>query len=223
MYNTASCSDSLHITVATPGYRNWSYPNNTLPEPAIGITSGTVTSISGYSDLGGADSAVTLGLWETSPNQDMSKRANVIAGTLFHEIGHTIGLTHGGLYYDTPPNYVPNFDANCKPNYQSVMNYLFQLDGVGPNAAIAYSNQTLETLSRGALSSVEPTLSTTTTILRRSQPRPGIRPRRPARQPVPPRCIATVRRSTVIRAIAWTGTVDPISPAWSNWPEHYLR
>ena len=94
-----------------------------------------MTSISGYSDLGGADSAVTLGLWETAPNQDMSKRANVIAGTLFHEIGHTLGLSHGGLYYDTPGSYVPTFDGNCKPNYQSSMNYLFQLDGVGPNSA----------------------------------------------------------------------------------------
>ena len=91
------------MTVATPGVPDWSYPNNTLPEPVIGITSGTVTSISGYSDLGGADSAVTLGLWETAPNQDMSKRANVIAGTLFHEIGHTLGLSHGGLYYDDAP------------------------------------------------------------------------------------------------------------------------
>ena len=48
------------ITVATPGVTNWTYPNTTLPEPVIGLTSGTVTSISGYSDLGGADSAVTL-------------------------------------------------------------------------------------------------------------------------------------------------------------------
>ncbi len=93
----------------------------------IGLTSGTVTSISGYSDLGGADSAVTLGLWETAPNQDMSKRSNVLAGTLFHEIGHTLGLSHGGTYYDAPGSYVPTFDPNCKPNYQSVMNYLFQL------------------------------------------------------------------------------------------------
>ncbi len=96
VYNTSSCPDTKTITVATPGVPNWSYPNTTLPEPVIGLTSGTVTSISGYSDLGGADSAVTLGLWETAPNQDMSKRANVIAGTLFHEIGHTLGLSHGG-------------------------------------------------------------------------------------------------------------------------------
>ena len=145
VYNTTGCTATT-MTVATPSSvtTNWTYPN-TQPEPVIGITSGTVTSISGYSDLGGADSAVTLGLWESAPKQDMSKRANVIAGTLFHEIGHTLGLSHGGLYYNGPSgNYVPTFDVNCKPNYQSVMNYLFQLDGVGPNGAVAYSNQQLD-------------------------------------------------------------------------------
>ena len=152
VYNTAPCPDAQTIILTTPGVTTWTYPNNTLPEPVIGLTSGTVTSISGYSDLGGADSAVTLGLWETAPNQDMSKRANVIAGTLYHEIGHTLGLSHGGLYY-SPGSYIPTFDVNCKPNYQSSMNYLFQLDGVGPNAAVAYSNQTLNTLTESMLSS----------------------------------------------------------------------
>jgi hypothetical protein len=144
VYNTTGCTATT-MTVATPPSvtTNWTYPN-TLAEPVIGITSGTVTSISGYSDLGGQDSAVTLGLWETAPNQNMSKRANVIAGTLFHEIGHTLGLSHGGLYHETPGSYIPTFDVNCKPNYQSVMNYLFQLDGVGSNAAVAYSNQQLD-------------------------------------------------------------------------------
>ena len=146
VYNTASCPDTKTIVVSTPGVPNWTYnfSTNTPHEPAIGITSGTVTSISGYSDLGGADSAVTLALWETYPGQNMSKRANVVAGTMFHEIGHTLGLSHGGLYYDGGTgNYVPTFEVNCKPNYQSIMNYLFQLDGVGVNGAVAFSNQTL--------------------------------------------------------------------------------
>ena len=147
IYNTTGCADTKTITLATPGVPNWSYPNTTLAEPVIGLTSGTVTSISGYSDLGGSDSAVTLGLWLTYPNQDMSKKANVLAGTLFHEIGHTLGLGHGGIYYDTPGSYVATFEANCKPNYQSVMNYLFQLDLVGPNQTIAFSDQTLNTLN----------------------------------------------------------------------------
>jgi sugar lactone lactonase YvrE len=154
VYNTTGCADTKTITFATPGVPNWSYPNNNLPEPVIGLTSGTVTSISGYSDLGGADSAVTLGLWLTAKNQDMSKRANVLAGTIFHEIGHTLGLSHGGLYYDAPPSYVPTFDSNCKPNYQSVMNYLFQLDLVGPNKTVAFSNQTLATLNENTAGSV---------------------------------------------------------------------
>lgn len=158
VYNTTSCPDSSTMIIATPTAltANWSYPNNTLPEPIIGITSGTVTSISGYSDLGGADSAVTLGLWETSPTQDMSKRANVIAGTLFHELGHTIGLGHGGLYYDPQPagSFVPTFEANCKPNYQSIMNYLFQLDGIGQGGAIAFSNQMLVPLTLSSLGTV---------------------------------------------------------------------
>ena len=156
-YNTASCPDGQTIILSTPGVTEWSYPNTTLPEPDISLTSGTVTSISGYSDLGGQDSAVTLGQWLTlsSEAQNMSTRANVIAGTLFHEIGHTIGLSHGGIYYQgAAGSYIPSFDINCKPNYESSMNYLFQLDGVGPNAAVAYSNQTLESLTESTLGGV---------------------------------------------------------------------
>ncbi len=153
VYNVASCADTRTMTISTPGVRNWTYSNATL-EPVLGITSGVISSISGYSDLGGADSAITLGLWETAPNQDMSKRANVTAGTLFHEIGHTLGLPHGGLYFDTPGSFAPTFEANCKPNYQSIMNYLFQLDLVGTTHVLDYSGQTVQTLNEQALSSV---------------------------------------------------------------------
>ncbi|MDX2972411.1 hypothetical protein PWY87_35420 [Kribbella solani] len=44
---------------------------------------------------------------------------DINVGTFVHELGHNIGLRHGG----------PD-DLNRKPNYLSVMNYSFQLDGV---------------------------------------------------------------------------------------------
>jgi hypothetical protein len=41
------------------------------------------------------------------------------AGTLMHELGHTLGLRHGG-----------RDNIHFKPNYVSVMNYSFQLNGI---------------------------------------------------------------------------------------------
>lgn len=44
------------------------------------------------------------------------------ANTFMHELGHNLDLQHGG-----------NDDRNYKPNYNSVMNYLFQFPGVDTN------------------------------------------------------------------------------------------
>src|SRR5439155_17957043 len=44
-------------------------------------------------------------------------------GTFLHELGHSVGLRHGG-----------DEDTNWKPNYQSVMNYAYQFTGI-PGAA----------------------------------------------------------------------------------------
>ncbi|HEY5962275.1 MAG TPA: hypothetical protein VIV60_37220, partial [Polyangiaceae bacterium] len=45
-----------------------------------------------------------------------------VASTIVHELGHNLGLRHGG---DT--------DTNDKPNYNSVMNYTYQFNGVDTN------------------------------------------------------------------------------------------
>ena len=42
------------------------------------------------------------------------------AATFMHEMGHTLALHHGGAD-----------DYNCKPNYLSIMNYLYQFNGAG--------------------------------------------------------------------------------------------
>lgn len=45
------------------------------------------------------------------------------AGTFMHELGHNLGLFHGGGDFD-------HLYVNYKPNYLSVMNYSFQLSGL---------------------------------------------------------------------------------------------
>ena len=78
-------------------------------------------------------------------------------GTLAHELGHALSLTHGGTYYLDPMNAsVPSYDVNCKPNFDSVMNYLFQVRGFvdndpASNFGFDYSGQVLPLLDETAL------------------------------------------------------------------------
>jgi uncharacterized repeat protein (TIGR01451 family) len=70
----------------------------------------------------------------------------VEAGTFMHELGHTLGLDHGG-----------GDRINCKPNYLSVMNYTLQIPilniGAGiPQRPLDYSRRVLDPLNEnGAL------------------------------------------------------------------------
>jgi hypothetical protein len=102
--------------------------------------SGIPKSVSGISDLLGGDLMVTLGLWDNQVGTDF-----VQAATLFHELGHNLALRHGGGS-QTP---------NCKPNYESSMNYLFQIGGLLDAhgvPAIDYSHAALPDLTEGSLS-----------------------------------------------------------------------
>jgi hypothetical protein len=68
-----------------------------------------------------SDFIVTLGKWGTD-NAGGTDEQKI--GTFIHELGHNLGLTHGG-----------NDHVHYKPNYISVMNYRFQTWGVYRNGS----------------------------------------------------------------------------------------
>lgn len=86
---------------------------------------------SGYGSYGiaeylGNDIIVTLGKsgLTTSAGIDLNALINLQAVAIMHELGHNLGLGHGG---DSSQNY--------KPNYWSIMNYLYGSTGLDPNPA----------------------------------------------------------------------------------------
>ncbi len=113
---------------------------------------------SGIAELPGNDFMVTLGGWDDSsifagggvprlmpamPNYaDELRRARgrVEDGTFMHELGHTLGLMHGG-----------DDDINYKPQYLSVMNYAYQTRNIVIGRALDYSREKLLTLDESAL------------------------------------------------------------------------
>jgi len=68
-------------------------------------------------------------------------------GVFMHELGHTLGLGHGGI----DPNGDPDH-TNNKPNYISVMNYLFDLPfNAGNTWRLDYSHGTMLPLIESSL------------------------------------------------------------------------
>ncbi|OHD12865.1 MAG: hypothetical protein A2Z96_02560 [Spirochaetes bacterium GWB1_48_6] len=121
-----------------PGLANvYDYKNSTLPEARRQIfhyllfgntqqANGNAGS-SGLGELRGNDFLVTLGKWGLSTMGNLKFTAsekywelvNIQASTIMHELGHNLGLHHGGAE-----------SRNYKPNYLSVMNYLYQISGL---------------------------------------------------------------------------------------------
>lgn len=152
------------LTITTSNVANGTYNFNN--EPQLGITYLGPTSTSGHSDFGGGgDLAVTLGLWaaddpltcQPDPSQSLAGgqvycnnqtgTLQVQTGTLMHEMGHTLTLTHGGAYYLDPLNpSLASYEVNCKPNFVSVMNYLFQVRGF-VDGGYDFSGQTMPALN----------------------------------------------------------------------------
>ncbi|MCL2915882.1 Ig-like domain-containing protein [Shewanella corallii] len=76
---------------------------------------------SGYAEIYGNDFFISMGNWGFSLETEASRNTviNMQASTILHELGHNLGLYHGG-----------EDGFNNKPNYLSSMNYLYQLQGL---------------------------------------------------------------------------------------------
>lgn len=97
---------------------------------------------SGIAEVGGNDLLVTLGA--SGGTQDQQ------AGTFMHELGHNLGLWHGGHQVD-PAN---DDRFNYKPNYHSVMNYTWQfpMPGYAASWVLDYSNDDRDDLNENSIS-----------------------------------------------------------------------
>lgn len=88
---------------------------------------------SGQAEINGDDLIVSL--------RCLVADEDFVANTIMHEVGHNLGLGHGG-----------DSDLNWKPNYNSIMNYRYQFAGLDTDCdaegdgALGYSNGLLPSL-----------------------------------------------------------------------------
>ena len=98
----------------------------------VGTSPAGGSGSSGCAEVEGDDAVVTLGAFTTTTVEGVSHPRGTTdhqAGTFMHELGHTLGLRHGGFE-----------NLNCKPNYLSVMSYSRQFAGSPiPNRRLDYS------------------------------------------------------------------------------------
>jgi hypothetical protein len=164
--STVGTTTTTTLTIPTVGVPPGTY--DFTNEPQLSVSYLGPTSSGGHSDFGGGgDSVVTFGLWaaddpancQADPSQLLTAAQPVYcnnelgsvleqAGTLMHELGHTLTLTHGGTYYKDAANpSVPTYGLNCKSNFLSSMSYLFVIRGFPDNPGIVdYSGQTFLSL-----------------------------------------------------------------------------
>lgn len=101
-------------------------------------------TLSGRAEMPGNDMFIAMSSFGSSPT------INQTAGTLMHELGHNLGLDHGG------PSPITGSNIDCKPNYVSVMSSsrmtpdLLNSIGLGYAWTLNYSN-TQSNLNEGSL------------------------------------------------------------------------
>ncbi len=93
------------------------------------------TTSGGLGECPGNDFIVAMGAWTTGVGSRDEQ-----ASTFMHELGHNLGLRHGG-----------DDDVNYKPNYLSIMNYQFSLPNILKDRPLTYSSAKLQTLTESGL------------------------------------------------------------------------
>jgi hypothetical protein len=95
---------------------------------------------SGCSEVPGDDAVISLGSFTANLSGHGVGTTDEQAGTVLHELGHNLGLRHGG-----------GDNVNCKPNYLSVMSYSRQFSDLITNRPLDYSHDQLATLNETSL------------------------------------------------------------------------
>jgi hypothetical protein len=113
LYGTVFGSDYQNYEAANFAPNRHGYFHYVLMAHTYDDTTGN-TSSSGYAALPGYEAMVTLACVVTASNGPLFIRNSII-----HELGHNLGLHHGG-----------DEECNNKPNYSSVMNYRYEFAGV---------------------------------------------------------------------------------------------
>jgi hypothetical protein len=119
---------------------------------------GVGTGATGCAEAPGNDFLVTLASLADGPVGSIQEQA----GTIMHELGHNFDLHHGGGPNCTPlPDCVLGMNTlDHKPNYLSVMNYMYQLTGIpcascgtagSPAGRVDYSTTALAVLDETTL------------------------------------------------------------------------
>ena len=98
---------------------------------------------------------MALGKYSAQALGKLGGRQAVEAGTFMHELGHALGLCHGGSLPWGIFDCAGLFSTHRKPNYLSVMNYSFQMPSVVPDRPLDYSRWTLDALNEHSLQELD--------------------------------------------------------------------
>lgn len=141
--NPPGCFDAVKATnFGTPGERTNANALNILAAKKLAFhynlwvhDKNSGNSSSGEAEGGGNDFVVSLGSWSGQVGMTTDQ-----AGVFMHELGHNLGLSHGGVD-----------GKNCKPNYLSVMSYTLTVTGLQPSGNFDYSRSALPSLQENNL------------------------------------------------------------------------